>query len=443
MWEKIRMLLVLAAAVLPLSGCLFSGTFDELYQLPQLPVEYTELQKLLDQIQDSGAEYAAPMSGANIQSVQLNDLDNDGVQEALAFFRQNGDERPLKIYIFRSVDGVYQQAALIESSGTAIYSVQYSDLDGDGLCEILVGWRVSPELQALSIYSIKEDEPTSLVTTNYVRYDVADLNGNGQMEVTVLRGDGSGSSVADFYAWNNEENTLGLLSTTKLSMTMAELQEITVGTLEDGEAALFVTGVAEETRAITDILAFQDNRLVNLVVNPSTGVSGEIFRYVGLEPTDINEDGVTEVPMPALLLSENEEVCWKIYWRSYDSQGGNKEVCLTYHDVEQGWYVFLPQEWDNRISVRRSGSEDEQVTTFGYTRNGLFVELISIYALTGSDRESQATRSDRFILLRQPSNVIYAASITEEGKNWSYAIDEEELRASFRVIPAEWDAGDQ
>ena len=35
---------------------------------------------------ESGAEYAAPVSGSNIQPVQLEDLDGDGEEEALAFF---------------------------------------------------------------------------------------------------------------------------------------------------------------------------------------------------------------------------------------------------------------------------------------------------------------------------------------------------------------------
>ena len=99
-WPVLPVLLALL-----LSGCVFSSTVDELYQLPQLPAEYTELQNLLDAIQDQGAEYAAPTSGANIQPVQLVDLDGDGTQEAVAFFRRTGDEQPLKIYIFQSAGG--------------------------------------------------------------------------------------------------------------------------------------------------------------------------------------------------------------------------------------------------------------------------------------------------------------------------------------------------
>ena len=63
-----------------LSGCMFTASFEELYEVPQLPNEYTELREQIDQILSDGAEYAAPTSGTNIQSVQLVDLDGDGVE---------------------------------------------------------------------------------------------------------------------------------------------------------------------------------------------------------------------------------------------------------------------------------------------------------------------------------------------------------------------------
>ena len=73
---------------------------EELYALPTLPVKYTELNARITEILEGGAEYAAPTSGANIQPIQLVDLDGDRREEALAFFRNSGDEKPLKIYVF-------------------------------------------------------------------------------------------------------------------------------------------------------------------------------------------------------------------------------------------------------------------------------------------------------------------------------------------------------
>ena len=80
----------LLAVLVMLSGCSMPKlTFNpqDLYTLPTLPAKYTELNTLINAILESGAEYAAPTSGTNIQPVQLVDLDGDGREEAVAFFR--------------------------------------------------------------------------------------------------------------------------------------------------------------------------------------------------------------------------------------------------------------------------------------------------------------------------------------------------------------------
>ena len=127
--------LVTLCMALSLVGCAAPKlTLDpeELYALPELPERYTALNQQLSAIQEGGAEYATPVSGSNIQPVQMMDLDGDGREEALAFFRQSDGEKPLKIYIFAADGDSYRQVAVIEGSGLAIYSVAYSDMNGDG-----------------------------------------------------------------------------------------------------------------------------------------------------------------------------------------------------------------------------------------------------------------------------------------------------------------------
>ena len=176
MRQRIQRMLTAAVGLLLLlsaSGCGFSFSPTDLYSLPQLPEEYTELNSSLNQLLESGAEYAAPVSGSNIQPVQLEDLDGDGEEEALAFFRNSADEKPLKIYIFTAGKQGYEQAAVIEGTGTSIYSIAYEDLDQDGRKELLVGWRVNTDLLALSVYTLRSGEPEELVQgTSYVKYAV-------------------------------------------------------------------------------------------------------------------------------------------------------------------------------------------------------------------------------------------------------------------------------
>ena len=143
--------LLVAALPLLLSGCMLSASVEDLYVLPQLPMEYKDLSAQIDEILADGAEYTSPAAGTNLQSVQLVDLDGDGNEEALAFFRSSSEESPLKIYIFRGKGDTYEQATIINGSGTSINSIQYVDMDGNGIQEILVVWRVSAEVQTMCV----------------------------------------------------------------------------------------------------------------------------------------------------------------------------------------------------------------------------------------------------------------------------------------------------
>ena len=73
---KRLLLAVLAAAAAALcSGCVFSSV-DELYALPILPNEYSDLQATIQAtVDDLRAEYATISSGDNTSTVQLLDLD--------------------------------------------------------------------------------------------------------------------------------------------------------------------------------------------------------------------------------------------------------------------------------------------------------------------------------------------------------------------------------
>lgn len=441
--------LVTLCMALSLVGCAAPKlTLDpeELYALPELPERYTALNQQLSAIQEGGAEYATPVSGSNIQPVQMMDLDGDGREEALAFFRQSDGEKPLKIYIFAADGDSYRQVAVIEGSGLAIYSVAYSDMNGDGKMEIIVGWRVSMELQALTVYTLEKDGIRELARSDYVKYAVADLDGDGQRELTVLRADETGAGTADCYLWKNGILTLG--SSIRVSMTMAELSQqgrITVGVLRSSTPALFVTGVADSTRAITDVLALRGGELTNLVLSAITGVSGEVSRFCSVYPMDINGDGVTEVPRTVTLQGEDADhaVSQRVDWISYDASGTASRVLSTYHDVADGWYLQLPEGWPERVWVGRSTSPDEIGITF-YTdssREESYVPVLRITALSGSERERLAVRTGRFILGRN-DGVIYVGELLKGNQDWKYSVTEDEVRASFSLIGTEWSAGD-
>ncbi len=444
-WRAAALAAVLAVS---LSGCggfpKLSASPQDLYSLPSLPMKYTALNQRINEILSGGAEYAAPTSGANIQSVQMVDLDGDGREEALAFFRAPGDEKPMKIYIFSARGDTYEQTDLIEGSGTAIYSIDYIDLDGDGRKEIAVGWKAATELQVLEVYTLSGGGARMLLRTNYARYTVQDMDRDQRQELVVLRADEQGG-VADYYGWR-DDGGLDVQSSVRLSVTMAELSQqgrVKKGALRSGEPAIFVTGVTELAGAVTDVLTLRSGELSNAAISSQTGVSELVHPFSGLYPTDINNDGVTEVPVPVLLpvQSEDDAPSQRIDWYSYDAAGRGEVAVRTFHCVEDGWYLQLPEAWTDGIYISRSATQSEAGVTFSIRGSGKNTPFLRISALTGPDREVRAVRGERFLLSRQPKT-LYVAELLPGNGEWQSGVTADEVRSAFSLIQADWIAGE-
>ena len=445
--RRLTALLLAAVMSLTLTGCMFRSSVEDLFTLPRVSAEYEGLSQELDDLQKQGYELVGPSTGQNIQPVQMVDLDNDGLSEALVFMRLQDDEKPLKIFVFRPEDDTYHRLCVIESSGTAIDSVQYEDLTGNGRLEIIVGWRVSMDLQALAVYSLEPDGARELMRTNYVKYAVADLNKDGKRELTVLRANQDGEGVADCYVSKN--GALTLRSSVLVSMTMAELSQqgrVKSGVLQDGTPALFVTGVEESAWMVTDILTVKNGELVNILLSDVTGVSSEIAPFSSLYPEDINGDGITEVPHPEPIPAwgnVGEDPCRRIDWYTYTSDGTKAAVVSTYHSVEDGWYLRLPDVWKDQILITRTAGTEEVTVTFSYRGDSGEPpqDVLRITKLTGSGREARATRGGRVILRRLPE-IIYTAELLDANGSWEYGLTEDEVREAFSLITTEWSAGD-
>ena len=437
-----------AAVLLPLllCGCTPFSSVEDLYALPRLPEEYEALRELTSAVLSEGAEYAAPQAGTNLQPVQMVDLNGDGREEALAFFRSTSSEgHPLQIHIFRETEDAYERVAVIDSTGASVHSIRYADLNGNGTKEIMVSWKISAEIQALSVYTLEEDfHPVELMSASYARYEVVDLDGDKDRELVLLRSDEAepGTTMADYYDW--DQGSLTLKSSARLSMTLAELQWVQTGTLQTGETAVFITGratgVEGTSRSITDILLYREPELTNIVLNNATGMSSEVFRFLNLQPTDINADGSTEVPMPAELPSvEDGESYWKIYWQSYSGSGVSERQAITYHNLMDSWYLMVPDRWDGHFTAKQCNmSNSEHATTF-YSVSGYEAdeELFTIYTLTGAKREEQAVSAGRQMIMEQ-ANRTYAIGFADGYDEWRYAVPREELIEGFHRIVSQW-----
>lgn len=433
-------MLVIGLFSLLLSGCMFTTPETSLYRLPKLAGEYESLESQIDTLLTNGAEYAAPTSGSNLQSVQMIDLDGDGSEEAVAFFRRTSDKKPMKIYIFKANGDSYERYAVIEGTSSQIYSVNYADLDGDGLKEILVGYKSSSDVQGLAIYPLSPGTPESLLTTGYSRYANLDMNGDGKQELLIICSDEESTARVDYYDW--DDGALHAKSSLRLSASVAELSRLTAGTLTGGENALFVTGVTGDNLTVTDVLALRSGRLQNIALGADANQVPAEEIFLGLFPRDENSDGVTEAPKtrPLQRFDRESELQYYVVWEQYSIDGTVTDVQSCFHNVADGWSLVLPDEWDkDHLTVERSaGSGETAVSFYRAGEGGLREKLLTVYTLTGEAREGLANIGSRFVLTQQVE-AVYAARI---GDAWNITLDEQSLRERFSLITAEWTMGD-
>ncbi len=448
MKRMLTLVLLAMSMTLLLTGCYFKS-IDDLYTLPEAPEAYQYLQNALEEVQQqlgtqysTTVEYAVPLSGENTQTVQLLDLNDSGTKDfAVAFFRVSGAENPLKIYIFRQQpDETYEVYAVIEGDGSAITSIAYADLDGVGSKEIIVSWQISDGVHFLAAYSVGLNTASELLMTNYTGYQISDIDRDGQAEILVVQTDAANDeNGVEYYDYSDSDDELTVKNTAPVSAGVETVNKQTIGYLQDMIPALFVTWTMEDGSLVTDIFACRNGLLTNITLD-DTGISRSTRRSKEVYGTDINNDSIMEMPELKSLpdYGAESENFYAITWVQYSVAGQKTPIYTTYYNDKDGWYLILPDEWLESLSVTRTDNVTlgERSITF-YHIDGSSGEpeaFLTIYKLTGTNRSVRAKRGERFVLMEE-SSTIYAAEFTG---TWDCGLNNDTLLEQFKFIKTEW-----
>ena len=230
--------------------------------------------------------------------------------------------------------------------------------------------------------------------------------------------------------------------------------ELRRGYLKGLVPALFLTCAYGETgnSSITDIFAWDTatQTLSNVTLDKEQGFSASTWGYYSVVgPTDIDKDSIMEIPISTAIQEYRQTSSasnfWINRWYKYDIKGTAWPVFTTYYNNQDGWYLILPDHWLGNITLSRNDAAGggERAVVFSYWEGDNSVEpipFLTIYRLSGSNRETRAKLPGRFLLgdsgEDEPS-ILYAAKFEEN--SWDCGLDEESLKESFQVIRADWD----
>ena len=440
MKKRILLLTMLMLTALLFTGCTMR-TVEDMYALPRRSEEYNQFQSVVDSAM-VGLTYSAPISGENQQTVQMADLNGDGVDEYVVF-ATGTSTNPLQVLIFsQGENGTCRLTEVIESNGLAFEQVEYVEFDDKPGCELVIGRQVSDQvLRRVSVYSFSNGGAELLLMNSYSKFLTCDLNEDGHSELMVLRPGEAETERGMAVLYSSQDGQIERSVETELSVDPSQIRRITTGKLHGGTPAVYVASSADETAIVTDIFALRDNRFANISFTSESDTSIQALRNYYVYAEDIDEDGILELPslltMKSVSKWTEEEQRFLLRWFAIDVDGREVDKMYTFHYYQGGWYVQLNSAWASRVTV----DQGDNTYTF-YAWNESYQEataLFTIYVFTGSTRDEDAGKDGRFALYRA-EGVAYAAKLEQNAAE--YGITEENLTECFRLIRQDWRTGE-
>lgn len=436
MLKKAAGIAVLLIFMITVSGCI-SASSENMMSAPKLSGEYLSLQNKIDQIVRTGQTQVSPEKGTNRYTIQLMDIDADGDDESISFFRNNADTTQYTIYVHKKNESNYEEIGKTEGRGLGISAVYYPCRSEDGMLATVILWEASEDVNGnLSVCIADSDGFREILSAEYTKLFISDLGNDGINELLLITKSASLQTyTASFYMFSGSEITK--LQSIALSSGIRSIDRIRQGMTSDGKDAVFIDEVSEEKGYMTDVLYVQDGVAANVSIDRTAGRSIETYREVLLPSADMNGDGVCEIPLAYPMPGyhrEDKNTQWLIGWNSMGTDGELSLVMETYYNAADGWYIVWPEDWKDRITARTGTAEGCRFTEFcEYSENKENIPLFYIYTFQGTD--SSIISSIQGLKTIGASNTrIYCISFPEGEADSSLNIDEEQIRRIFKII---------
>ncbi len=394
---KIKPLLLAAAlgASSILSGCSLAYDDSELLHPPKTTGREAEIQKLIEET--AGGDYMLkyPTTGQYRSAIITEDLDGDKNDEAIAFYRTNGDKAKTHMLIMYNDGKRWKLSQNYETDYLDIDCVQFADYDYDGVSEVFTGFvTFSNTINELSIFDYNQTNHTGQKVNfklNYNAFTTGDYDEDGASEILSFT---LHSTEADAVATltDFDKNKLYTLAKCKMDPAVTKFESVSSGLIGGKTTGVAIDGLIESSYNTQVIYYVPENKtLVNYPFNPKKPVANPTTRTYSINSGDIDDDGFIEVPVirePVIKLDTTDEAIAPIIsWGTLNPKN-NKLVddikCVT--NFEYGYNFVLPQNFSgNTVATLSSDNRTMKIYMLNGNTRGALIMTLKVFNVGTAD----------------------------------------------------------
>lgn len=437
---------LMLAAVIFFSGCeaLTINSAENLVRPPKLSGDDGELQAAFEKAVSEKGEYILkyPSSGEYRSAFVRHDCDGDGEDEAFVFYSLKAEEMSVFMYMLDYDGNEWIPVGDNPGEGNDVYSIEFCDLNGDGIDEVFVGWRSIDSKANRKLTVLCPDRTSQTLTYKILAIETftamytVDLDFDGEKEILLALI----NSTSDAYTTEARllkmsesgisDYMISAVGRVELYSGITAIISMKAG-LSGGRRYIYIDEAAGDSY-LTEMLYWDNakNTLASAVKIDSVSFADcPTSRSLPLVCTDVDKDGELEIPVTTLLqdssiiskkMQEKELLplnsnVYLTSWKKFAE--GEFTIAQSYIKNEDDGFIVeydedLMSEWSIRFYP------DDGISQFFLLENTedeeTAAEPILLFTINKVAKNEFYDRDD---VLASGDEYIYICEITEEGED--------------------------
>ena len=448
-----RMFRLLAAVVMTvlLCGCdkyLIGGES----QLMRPPYPAGEARKIQEQLTKELGVFTLkyPKNGDYRSAIIRVDLNGNGTEEALVFYRKDASE-PISLAVLGQNEKGWQVLDTRKSEGGEVERVMFGNVNNDKCTEIIVGWTMySTGLNIISAYSFNENRinpidvrefsetQASNISVAYTDMQIHDFDNDGCDEIIAsyinLSEVTATAKLIEFHRGVDDSNAMSVTDTAPLDGHVLYYVGVKKAKLDDNVFGVALDGYKDNSKMVTEYI-YWDSLSGDLKTPFYSEEDKSVVctaRSIYTTSRDIDSDDVLDIPVTEYLPGYDDASDSPMYltsWYNADfEQSGYNFIRRkrTVINTAENYSVTWQSSWDDNVTCRID--EKNRILYFYHYQKDKFAfsdEIFRIRVFSVEEWESQldelatAGSLPDYIVLDRSGDTLYIA-LFAQGQSYVY-----------------------
>lgn len=329
-----------------LTGCEnFSVNIYDLMKPPKLTEQQAEITAALEAAVGGRLTLKYPKSGSYRSAFVFQDIDNDGQEEAIAFYSSDSREGETWVNILDHIEGEWRSVYELAGGGNEVEYVDFAPVTSPEAHNLIIGWNYGGvEDKSISVYSYGEKGLEPLYTERYAEVILCDANNDRRTELLLITPNNQNRAYLRIVSY--QEGQLGVTGQVFLAENVVNYEQLQLAYWAPEKRALFVDISIGEELYTTVVVGLSEEGLQPLM-RDETNTYILPARSQRVLSMDIDGDGLFEVPFgvenPAALPASYTVAPLVAFGRVQPDTV--ESVATTAVNLEGGYLLRYPERW--------------------------------------------------------------------------------------------------